>query len=556
MTTVATSSLGSGTQATGEPTELDPVMSAPVLLAADRQRSVELDVGTRVEQLGQVTDALLTEVLRDEGLAKALDSSPRSFVTPSPLETPSPLVTASPIVTPSPLETAAVGRSDGEWVFAPSSEFHNESPATMAATTSAAPQRQFYYGWWMLGLAMLAAIATSPGQTFGVSIFNEPMRLEMQLTHGQLAFAYMLGTLIGAIPITWFGRLMDLHGIRRMTLIVISLFAAACTFVSCSWNWYSLVLAFTLLRMLGPGALSLMSANILPFWFHRRLGTVEGLRQTAMALAMAVIPAINLWLVTELGWRGSYVVLGLAVFAILPIYWVLFRNRPCDVEQHLDGGRRTADDRWKEAMSPQVQVGFTLREALGTSVFWAALLNGSLYSLIHTGVFFCLLPILSEQSLDAKYGAWMLMAFALSLAVNQMIGGWLADRLKPAYQMIAGQALFTAGLGLLYLANSSFEVLAAGMVMGSAQGYFFAASNPLWARYFGLSHLGAIRGFLMSFHVALSSVGPVLVGWSHDLTGDFDGILMIFACLPMLFAGGLLWVAPPRITTPSVNQAT
>jgi MFS family permease len=420
------------------------------------------------------------------------------------------------------------------------------APVGAVLSTQPAARAPLFYGWWMLGLAMLAAIATSPGQTFGVSIFNEPLRIEMRLTHGQLALAYMIGTLLGAIPITWFGRMMDRHGIRRMTLVILVAFSAACCVVATAGSWWTLVLGFTLLRMLGPGALSLMSANILPFWFNRRLGMVEGLRQTAMAVAMAVIPAFNLWLVTQFGWRGGYVILGLSVLGLWPLYWCLLRNRPSEVRQRVDGLRpalagsvATAGD--ADDLGPE----FTLKQALRTTVFWAALLNGALYSLIHTGVFFCLLPILAEQGLDAKYGAWMLMVFAISLAVHQMAGGWLADRVAPGIQMIVGQGLFALGLGLLVAAGGGVEVLVAGGVMGAAQGVFFAASNPIWARYFGLPHLGAIRGFLMSFHVALSSVGPLVVGWSHDLTGDFGLVLSCFAALPLLLAAGLLLVRPP-----------
>lgn len=75
--------------------------------------------------------------------------------------------------------------------------------------------RMLYYGWVMLPLSMGALIASSPGQTFGVSIFNEPMRSSLGLSHGQLAAAYMLGTLLGAIPIAYIGRQMDRHGLRR-----------------------------------------------------------------------------------------------------------------------------------------------------------------------------------------------------------------------------------------------------------------------------------------------------------------------------------------------------
>jgi MFS family permease len=355
----------------------------------------------------------------------------------------------------------------------------------------------------------------------------------------------MLGTLLGAVPITWFGRLMDRFGIRPITLGVLLAFAAACGTVSLAGNWYTLVIAFTLLRMLGPGALSLMSANVLPFWFHRRLGTVEGFRQTAMAVAMAIIPGLNLWLVLEFGWRGAYIILAGGLVLVWPLFWLFFRNHPEELGHAIDGDWEPPTSPNGLAKSRRTREGFALRQVLRTATFWSALTNGSLYSLIHTGVFFCLVPILAEQGLEAKYSAWMLMVFAISLAINQMLGGWLADRLPPAWQMLGGQVLFSLGLALLYWGGGVRETLLAGGIMGAAQGYFFAASNPLWARFYGLKHLGAIRGFLMSFHVALSSIGPLLVGWCHDLFGDFQAILLTFACLPCLFSLTLFMIREP-----------
>jgi hypothetical protein len=55
----------------------------------------------------------------------------------------------------------------------------------------------------MLPLATLALVASSPGQTFGVSIFNEPMRESLSLSHSQFAAAYMLGT--AGLAKDWFG---------------------------------------------------------------------------------------------------------------------------------------------------------------------------------------------------------------------------------------------------------------------------------------------------------------------------------------------------------------
>ena len=55
------------------------------------------------------------------------------------------------------------------------------------AELPAAIRPTWYYGWAMLPLSMAALIASSPGQTFGISVFNEPMRTSLELTHGQLA---------------------------------------------------------------------------------------------------------------------------------------------------------------------------------------------------------------------------------------------------------------------------------------------------------------------------------------------------------------------------------
>jgi len=171
-----------------------------------------------------------------------------------------------------------------------------------------------FYGWVMLGIAILAQAASSPGQTYGVSIFNEPMRQSLGLSHSHLASAYMLGTLCASLPIAWFGGLMDRHGLRAMLMVGVTAFSLSCVLTACVNSWLTLFGAFFLLRLLGPGALSFLSGNTLSHWFHRRLGLVEGLRQLGSAVSLGLSPALNLWLVQTVGWRGAYVSLGVCVW--------------------------------------------------------------------------------------------------------------------------------------------------------------------------------------------------------------------------------------------------
>ncbi len=96
---------------------------------------------------------------------------------------------------------------------------------------------KLYYGWVML----LLAIASSPGQTFGVSIFIEPMRLELGLTHGQMGLAYTLGTLFGEGPILWIGHQVDRRGLRRVALAVVVAFGLPCCLMGLAQNWIQVV---------------------------------------------------------------------------------------------------------------------------------------------------------------------------------------------------------------------------------------------------------------------------------------------------------------------------
>lgn len=447
---------------------------------------------------------------------------------------------------------------------------------------SSTPSSRLYYGWVIVPLAMLAMVANSPGQTLGISIFNEPIRQSLNLSHSQLGGAYTLGTLLGAIPIMYIGALVDRYGLRRALLGLLTLFCGACLMTGAAYNWWTLMVAFCLLRMLGPGALSLVSSSILPFWFDRRLGTVEGIRSLGHAGSMALIPAVNLWLVSHFGWRGAYLLFGAGIWAVLfPVYWLLFRNRPEDVGQKIDGGRwrdtiserdagpthtghrvndsehqnplnRPARSFFPSIFSTPTTTGhdFTLRETLRTFAFWVAALGTAAFGLVHTALFFCLIPIYQERGLTELHAATSMMVFAISLALVQFLGGVLADRMKSPPLLAIGLSGTAMGVLMLYFATTPLAAIASSIVLGSTLGLHSGAVQPLWARYFGRLHLGKIRGLLTTLCIALSSLGPLIAGTVRDFSGNFDLAMWIFVAIPLPLAILSWFAAPPEVASP------
>src|SRR5690606_21302944 len=199
-------------------------------------------------------------------------------------------------------------------------------------------------------------------QTIGVSAFNEPMRLALSMSHSEFASAFMLGTLLGALPLTMLGGWADRHGLKKGILAGLAGIAVACVVAATARGWFAVFIAFWLLRMLGGGFPGLMSANTLAFWFDRKLGLAERLRQVGFACRIAVMPAITLVLIHHFGWRLTWMGFSLAVaLGFAPLIACFYRNRTLE-EGPADGG--TVD------YSSRSNSGLTPAQARKTAAYW------------------------------------------------------------------------------------------------------------------------------------------------------------------------------------------
>jgi hypothetical protein len=66
----------------------------------------------------------------------------------------------------------------------------------------------FHYGWVILASGALGSFMTTPGQTYGVSPFFDPVAHDLGLSRAAVATAYTIGTLAGVLPAP-FDRTLD-----------------------------------------------------------------------------------------------------------------------------------------------------------------------------------------------------------------------------------------------------------------------------------------------------------------------------------------------------------
>jgi len=406
----------------------------------------------------------------------------------------------------------------------------------------------FFYGWVMLPTVMLISICTSPGQTFGIAVFNPYIQEALGLSSSELSGAYMAGTMLASLPLIWVGALMDRYGPRRVLVGVVLLFGLTCMGMTQVSGIATLFVIFFFLRLLGQGSMSMLARNALAMWFERRLGFASGLSNVGMAAAVGVVPALGIMLIDAYGWREAYAILGLSVWVlVLPLLAFVFRNKPEDMGQVPDGGDAPRQREQLKVRVGGAGRGFTLEQALRSRSYWIAVCAMASWSMSGTGAQFHIVSIFAGRGLGAMEVATMFSIYAVVIACVRLGGGILADKL-PLNGLIAASMLFQ-GLGLAVLNGLRAEWLpyAYPVVFALGSGLLMSVGETMWVRYYGRRHLGRIRGSVSTIGVAASGVGPFVMGMAYDFFGGFSEVLWGCAalCAPLALLG--LWATPPQL---------
>ncbi|HSH28048.1 MAG TPA: MFS transporter [Wenzhouxiangella sp.] len=141
-----------------------------------------------------------------------------------------------------------------------------------------------FYGWIIWAVATLGVSATSPGQSFSVSLFIDHYIADFGLSRTTVSGLYGVGTFVAALSLTWVGRQIDRHGNRWAGTIIATLFALALLACSLITGPLPILISFIAIRGLGQGSLGLNSTTAIAQWFQARRGLVMGISLVCFAL--------------------------------------------------------------------------------------------------------------------------------------------------------------------------------------------------------------------------------------------------------------------------------
>ncbi|QDU55657.1 MFS transporter [Aeoliella mucimassa] len=401
------------------------------------------------------------------------------------------------------------------------------------------------YAWVMIPVAILMQAGTSPGQSFGVSLFMGPIREELGLSETSITGAYMIASALAALPLMGIGRLMDRWGLRIVSMALVLAVGSACFAISKVQGVVGLTCAFFALRAFGQGALSMAASNTLGTWFSRRLGVASGLAGIGMSATVAIVPLGILALIQQYGWRDAYAIVGGIVIAILmPLMLVVYRNNTKVVEVIPSENEPPVSD------GPD----FTLAEAVRTPTYWVAVAATALTGMIATALFINLSRLFSENGFTAEQAALVFPISATAMGIMQIKGGLLADHIP--LRILLGSSILLLGTSALCLGmpGSIFMAYVGAAALGANQGLLQVTGNTLWPRYFGRRNLGSIRSSVWTAMVISCSVGPFIMGFTLELLGSYDASVWLFVSLSTVIAVAAFGFAGPPVPVAETEE--
>ena len=398
---------------------------------------------------------------------------------------------------------------------------------------------------WTLVLAASLGFSFFSVMLASTGLFMGPLGKEFGWSRTLLSSGPSIATTMTALLGPFFGMLIDRYGTRRMVLpglVLTMLSISAFSLVNgARVQWLALWVVFGIVSVsIKSTAWTAAVVGV----FEKSRGLALGLTLAGTAVAQSVVPPLGNFLITQFGWRASFVWLALGWGGVTLFACVLFlfdaRDRAAN--------KRKADDRAGLTPVSATAVvdlpGLTAKQAWRDSALWRLAISNFIVMVLTIGLAIHLFPILTEAGVSRTNAAWLTGLGGIAGFVGKLVTGVLLDRYRPNW--IGGVTLGAAALAFALLMDgirSPTLIVVALLINGYAAGAKTHITGFLTAGYAGMKNFGAIYGVMSSLLALASGMGPLLAGLIYDHTGGYQ--LFLIAGTVGCAVGGLLIISMP-----------
>lgn len=338
---------------------------------------------------------------------------------------------------------------------------------------------------------------------------------------GAFMSAFYFGYIITQIPA---GVLADRFGVR-VILAASLVIEGIATFAMSSITTFDAGFWLRVVTGLGAGAVYAACSRALMEWFPaRERGTAFGIMLAApsggIVLSNYIVPALN----NAVGWQGAFRAIGLATAVVGVLIFVFVRT--------------SAQTKSNESMFGGFKVVFGSRDLILTA------LAGFCLMWVELGTATWANAYIKKLGFSVQAAGLVMIFYGLGGVLAPLVSGYISDLIGKRKTILLVSYAVIIPMTIIFGYQTT-------MVMLSVTGFFFGFcsyfANPhlsvLISEFAGREWAATANGTSNFIFQLASMIGPVVLGWSIDFTGNFSSVWWIMAAGPLV---GILLLLPVR----------
>jgi len=398
-----------------------------------------------------------------------------------------------------------------------------------------------FYGHIVVAVAFFI-LAVAWGTIYSFGVFFKPVLAEFGWTRAMISGAYTLYQALHGFLYIFAGRLTDRFGPRLVVTICGLFFGLGFLLMSQISAIWQVYLLYGVAVAVGASGVYVPLVSTVARWFAKRRGLMTGIAVSGIGIGTIIIPPVASWLISNYGWRNSYIIIGCVALVVVVIAAQFLRRDPGQVGQLPYG----AEEMKLKGSGLEVQ-GFSLRRAIRTGQFW---IFGAMLFLFHFSqqtVMVHIVPHATDLGVPAVIAAGILSIIG-GLSIMGRVGmGSVGDRIGNKPALIIVFTLASVALFWLLLAKELWMFYLFAIIFGFAYGGEVALMSPTVAELFGLGAHGEILGTAVFGGTIGGAIGPLVAGHIFDITNSYQPVFLLCVVLSITgLALSLLLYKIPR----------
>jgi OFA family oxalate/formate antiporter-like MFS transporter len=386
------------------------------------------------------------------------------------------------------------------------------------------------------GVAMQVAL----GAVYAWSVFRKPLSEHFDTSVASVNLIFSLAILALGFSAYFGGRWMGNVGPRKVGIAAGLLYGAGIILAGFSSSSIVLLyLTYGLIAGAGIGLGYIVPVATLIKWFPDKRGFITGIAVAGFGAGALVTAPVAEWLVEEVGLFETFWVLGVVYLLVVTGAASTLSNPP--------EGWKPAD--WEpetETRSDRSGIDYDVSGALRTWQWWA------LWSLLFLNVT-AGISIISEASpiaqevtgVGAATAAGLVSIISIANGAGRFVWAWFSDLIGRRWVFLT-MFLLQAALFAIMPSVGTYALFAVlAFVVISCYGGGFGTMPAFAADYFGSKHVGMVYGAMLTAWGIAGVVGPQLISYIKDSTGEYTNAFYIIAGIMLLSAIIPFIVRPP-----------